>query len=94
MSPLRLTSLTPSAGKMELSHWTDIWKTGKLKEVAPYDPNWHYIRAVSMARKIYQRGGLGIGGFVESIMVTRGMAADHNISSKAVVPQLVTFFSN
>lgn len=30
---------------MELPHWTDIVKTGKLKELAPYDPDWYYIRA-------------------------------------------------
>ncbi|KAL2552217.1 40S ribosomal protein S19-1 [Forsythia ovata] len=48
---------------MELPEWTDIVKTGVLKELAPYDPDWYYIRAASMARKIYLRGGLGVGGF-------------------------------
>ncbi|KAK9005463.1 hypothetical protein V6N11_042896 [Hibiscus sabdariffa] len=43
--------------------WTDIVKTGKLKELPPYDPDWYYIRAASMARKIYLRGGLGVGAF-------------------------------
>jgi len=66
-------------------------KTGRLKELAPYDPDWYYIRAgkkklsflfacfcfyrvvvnvvdilygaASMARKIYLRGGLGVGAF-------------------------------
>ena len=68
-------------------------KTGKLKELAPYDPDWYYIRAgmhilftyvmmvllclfvseiescnlffcvASMARKVYLRGGLGVGAF-------------------------------
>lgn len=66
-------------------------KTGRLKELAPYDPDWYYIRAgkktylslrlflflyrvivnvvdllfgaASMARKIYLRGGLGVGTF-------------------------------
>ncbi|KAK1317021.1 40S ribosomal protein S19-1 [Acorus calamus] len=48
---------------MELPHWTDIVKTGKFKELAPYDPDWYYIRAASMARKIYLRQGIGVGGF-------------------------------
>ncbi|THG01824.1 hypothetical protein TEA_006170 [Camellia sinensis var. sinensis] len=48
---------------MELPHWTDIVKTAKFKELAPYDPDWYYIRAASMARKIYLRGGLGVGAF-------------------------------
>ncbi|GFP84469.1 diacylglycerol o-acyltransferase 1 [Phtheirospermum japonicum] len=51
------------SGKMELPEWTDIVKTGVLKGLSPYDPDWYYIRAVSMARKIYLRGGLGVGAF-------------------------------
>ncbi|KAG6745875.1 hypothetical protein POTOM_050385 [Populus tomentosa] len=49
--------------KVELPPWTDIVKTGTLKELAPYDPDWYYIRVASMARKIYLRGGLGVGAF-------------------------------
>ncbi|KAH0856404.1 hypothetical protein HID58_084665, partial [Brassica napus] len=49
--------------EIELPAWTDIVKTGKLKELAPYDPDWYYIRAASMARKVYLRGGLGVGAF-------------------------------
>ncbi|KAJ4767850.1 40S ribosomal protein S19 [Rhynchospora pubera] len=48
---------------MELPHWTDIVKTARFKELAPYDPDWYYIRAASMARKIYLRHGIGVGGF-------------------------------
>ncbi|KAL3526571.1 hypothetical protein ACH5RR_011227, partial [Cinchona calisaya] len=51
------------SGKIELPQWVDIVKTGTLKELAPYDPDWYYIRAVSMARKIYLRQGLGVGAF-------------------------------
>ncbi|XP_010259352.1 PREDICTED: 40S ribosomal protein S19-3 [Nelumbo nucifera] len=51
------------SGKMELPHWTDIVKTATFKELAPYDPDWYYIRAASMARKIYLRQGIGVGGF-------------------------------
>ncbi|THU51485.1 hypothetical protein C4D60_Mb06t31530 [Musa balbisiana] len=51
------------SGKMELPEWTDIVKTGMFKELAPYDPDWYYIRAASMARKIYLRQGIGVGGF-------------------------------
>ncbi|KAJ8427999.1 hypothetical protein Cgig2_028009 [Carnegiea gigantea] len=48
---------------IELPPWTDIVKTGVHKELAPYDPDWYYIRAASIARKIYLRGGLGVGAF-------------------------------
>ncbi|TQE01599.1 hypothetical protein C1H46_012829 [Malus baccata] len=48
---------------IELPDWTDIVKTATFKELAPYDPDWYYIRSASMARKIYLRGGLGVGAF-------------------------------
>ncbi|KAL0343817.1 UNVERIFIED_CONTAM: 40S ribosomal protein S19-1 [Sesamum angustifolium] len=47
------------SGKMELPEWTDIVKTGVLKELAPYDPDWYYIRA----GRYILRGGLGVGAF-------------------------------
>lgn len=50
-------------GKVEVPAWADIVKTGTYKELAPYDPDWYYMRAASMARKIYLRGGLGVGAF-------------------------------
>ncbi|XP_024978232.1 40S ribosomal protein S19-1-like [Cynara cardunculus var. scolymus] len=51
------------SGKMELPEWTDIVKTATFKELAPYDPDWYFIRAASIVRKIYLRGGLGVGAF-------------------------------
>ena len=36
-------------------------KTGTHKELAPYDPDWYYIRAAAIARKIYLQPGLGVG---------------------------------
>ncbi|KAG6471372.1 hypothetical protein ZIOFF_068813 [Zingiber officinale] len=35
----------------------------QAKELAPYDPDWFYIRAASMARKMHLRQGIGVGGF-------------------------------
>ncbi|KAF7058395.1 hypothetical protein CFC21_065464 [Triticum aestivum] len=48
---------------MELPEWVDIVKTARFKELPPSDADWYYIRAASMARKIYLRQGIGIGGF-------------------------------
>lgn len=31
--------------KIQLPNWVDIVKTGTHKELAPYDPNWFYVRA-------------------------------------------------
>merc|ERR1712216_47573 len=38
-------------GKIEVPKWADLVKTGTLKELAPYDPDWFYYRtARSRAR--------------------------------------------
>lgn len=50
-------------GLIEIPPWVDTIKTGCRKELAPYDPDWLYIRIASIARKIYIRGGIGTGEF-------------------------------
>nr|CAB3497330.1 unnamed protein product [Digitaria exilis] len=57
-----LLLLLPSR-PMELPEWVDIVKTARFKELPPYDPDWYYTRAASIARKIYLRQGIGVGGF-------------------------------
>eukprot|EP01015_Nassula_variabilis_P033697 TRINITY_DN8146_c0_g1_i6.p1 TRINITY_DN8146_c0_g1~~TRINITY_DN8146_c0_g1_i6.p1 ORF type:complete len:157 (+),score=37.98 TRINITY_DN8146_c0_g1_i6:153-623(+) len=47
--------------KLEVPNWVDIVKTGHLKELAPYDQDWLYIRTAALARKVYLRGHLGVG---------------------------------
>lgn len=32
-------------GKLEIPKWVDIVKTGTHKELAPYDPDWFFVRA-------------------------------------------------
>jgi small subunit ribosomal protein S19e len=51
------------SGKLEVPVWVDLVKTATFKELAPYDADWFYIRTASMARKIYLRGGIGVGAF-------------------------------
>jgi small subunit ribosomal protein S19e len=51
------------SGKLEVPVWADLVKTATFKELAPYDADWFYIRTASMARKIYLRGGIGVGAF-------------------------------
>tara|TARA_B110000977_G_scaffold103553_1_gene135137 strand:+ start:14209 stop:14556 length:348 start_codon:yes stop_codon:yes gene_type:complete len=48
---------------MEVPTWVDIVKTASYKELAPYDPDWFYIRAASIARKLYVSGNMGVGAF-------------------------------
>jgi small subunit ribosomal protein S19e len=47
-------------GTVKVPAWADYVKTGVGKELAPYDPDWFFIRAASVARKIYLRPA-GIG---------------------------------
>lgn len=51
-------------GKITVPAWADLVKTGVGKELAPYDPDWFYIRTASIARKIYLRP-CGIGDLRE-----------------------------
>ncbi|MGD2200067.1 MAG: 30S ribosomal protein S19e [Candidatus Bathyarchaeota archaeon] len=40
--------------------WADYVKTGPHVERAPQNPDWWYVRASSMMRKLYTRGPLGV----------------------------------
>ena len=50
-------------GKIEVPKWHELVKTGTSRELAPYDPDWYYIRAAAIARRVYLRGGIGVGAF-------------------------------
>ena len=49
-------------GKIEVPKWADLVKTATHKELAPYDPDWYYIRAAAIARRVYLRAGSGLAG--------------------------------
>merc|ERR1712093_874927 len=55
-------SLLKKQGKLDVPRWVDIVKTGTHKELSPYNQDWFYIRCASIARHIYIRGGVGVGG--------------------------------
>jgi small subunit ribosomal protein S19e len=50
-----------NSDKFDLPVWADTIKTGVFKELAPNGDDWYYIRAASIARKVYLRPGIGIG---------------------------------
>ena len=52
-------------GKMEIPKWVDVVKTATWKELSPMSPDWYYIRAASVARKIYLRPHTGIGALTK-----------------------------
>lgn len=43
--------------------WSDIVKTAPHKQMCPADEDWFYVRAASIARKVYIRGDVGVGAF-------------------------------
>merc|ERR1711908_246043 len=49
------------SGKVELPSWHNVIKTGRYKELAPYDEDWYYVRLASIARKVYLRQKTGVG---------------------------------
>ncbi|KAH3765819.1 40S ribosomal protein S19-2 [Pelomyxa schiedti] len=49
--------------KIKLPPYVDICKLGVHKDLAPTNPDWYYIRAASVARKLYLQGGKGVGRF-------------------------------
>ena len=40
--------------------WSEFVKTGSAKEKPPTDPNWWYVRAASILRKLYIRPDIGV----------------------------------
>ncbi|KAK4526184.1 hypothetical protein GAYE_SCF20G4098 [Galdieria yellowstonensis] len=50
-------------GNVELPSWVDYVKTSTRNELAPYDPDWFYVRMAALARQIYIRPGRGVGAF-------------------------------
>lgn len=39
----------------------DFCKTGAYKELAPLDDDWYYVKTAAIARRVYNRQGLGVG---------------------------------
>lgn len=50
-----------SQGKMDSPKWIDYVKTGRHKQLSPDNVDWYFVRAASIARKIYLRPGTGVG---------------------------------
>ncbi|KAK3914804.1 40S ribosomal protein S19a [Frankliniella fusca] len=48
-------------GKMKCPDWVDLIKSARYKELAPYDPDWFYVRCAALIRHIYFRSPVGVG---------------------------------
>ncbi|KAG4303389.1 hypothetical protein PCANB_000272 [Pneumocystis canis] len=68
------------SGKLEVPTWVDIVKTGHSKELAPYNPDWFYIRAAAIARHLYlrKRGGVGALSKLYGGSKNRGSRPSHH----------------
>ncbi|KAB7494521.1 UNVERIFIED_CONTAM: hypothetical protein RMT77_003678 [Armadillidium vulgare] len=49
------------SGKVKVPEWSDLVKTAKFKELAPYDEDWFFTRVAAVARHIYMRSPVGVG---------------------------------
>eukprot|EP00039_Didymoeca_costata_P017903 m.331310 g.331310 ORF g.331310 m.331310 type:complete len:143 (+) comp16698_c0_seq1:61-489(+) len=58
-------ALLKRSGKLSVPKWVDIVKTGRHKELAPYDADWFYVRCAAVARHIYLRPGVGVGSLTK-----------------------------
>ncbi|KAJ6559241.1 ribosomal protein S19e [Mycena vulgaris] len=79
------------SGKLEVPTWVDLVKTGSFKELAPYDPDWYYVRAAAVARHIYLRKDVGIGALTKlhGGRNRRGNRPSHHADSSASVQRKV-----
>lgn len=48
--------------KFQVPVWADVVKTGAHKELAPINPDWYFVRAAAIARRVYVNGG-SVGRF-------------------------------
>merc|ERR1719198_764879 len=46
--------------KVAVPEWATYYKTGCFKDLAPYNPDWIYVRAASVAYQLYMRGKAGV----------------------------------
>ncbi|CAG8651940.1 18688_t:CDS:2 [Acaulospora morrowiae] len=78
-------------GKLEVPKWVDIVKTGPYKELAPYDPDWFYIRAAAVARHVYLRSGVGVGALkkLHGGRKRRGTRPSHHAKSSGSIARKV-----
>lgn len=85
------------SGKFEFPHWADYVKTGIGKELAPYDPDWLYVRAASVLRHLYIRPNTGVGALrkVYGCKKRRGVAPNKSsLASGKVIRYILQQFES
>lgn len=59
----RLAEHMKKLSEIEVPEWARYVKTGSHRERPPQNPDWWYVRAASILRKLYFHGPLGIHDF-------------------------------
>merc|ERR1712025_1036591 len=76
---------------MGVPDWVDIVKNGRRNELSPYDDDWYYTRAASVARHLYIRSPVGVGSFTKIYGARKrnGTAPSHFMRSSQSVSRRV-----
>eukprot|EP00518_Triparma_eleuthera_P004765 CAMPEP_0182464006 /NCGR_PEP_ID=MMETSP1319-20130603/8169_1 /TAXON_ID=172717 /ORGANISM="Bolidomonas pacifica, Strain RCC208" /LENGTH=151 /DNA_ID=CAMNT_0024663607 /DNA_START=8 /DNA_END=463 /DNA_ORIENTATION=- len=85
------------SNEMELPANWDFMKTAPHKEYSPFDPDWYYIRAASIARKVYLRRSTGVGALqkVYGSKKRRGTRTNHfAVASGGVIRHILHNLEN
>ncbi|KAF8354543.1 hypothetical protein PRIPAC_96166 [Pristionchus pacificus] len=77
----RIVHFLKQTGKVKVSEWSDLVKLGVTKDMAPANPDWYYIRAASLAHRLYIRSPVG-SFFKEIIESTQSEDGQGRILSK------------
>jgi len=68
------------SNKFSIPDWANYTKTGCQKELAPYNSDWLYYRAASVAYQLYMRQRCGVNGLRKhyGTKQRRGTKTEHN----------------
>jgi small subunit ribosomal protein S19e len=76
---------------LKVPDWVDVVKNGRHKELAPYNEDWYYVRAASVARHLYFRSPAGVGAFTTIYGSTKnnGVHPSHFVKSSSSIARKV-----
>eukprot|EP01108_Squamamoeba_japonica_P002673 TRINITY_DN22_c0_g1_i1.p2 TRINITY_DN22_c0_g1~~TRINITY_DN22_c0_g1_i1.p2 ORF type:complete len:158 (+),score=63.98 TRINITY_DN22_c0_g1_i1:127-600(+) len=64
---IALAKYLKRSGKIRVPKYAEYAKTGHYKTMPPNDPDWFFIRTAALARRVYMRGGVGVGWLSRAI---------------------------
>ena len=78
-------------GKVQQPEWSDIVKTGCGEELAPSDPDWFYVRAASLARRLYVQPNEGLRTLRNrySKMQSKGSQPDKRVPASGKIIRVI-----